>query len=338
MTLNIIWFVLIAVLLGGYAVLDGFDFGVGVTSLFIKKPEHKRILMNSIGPVWDGNEVWLITGGGALFAAFPNVYASAFSGLYVALMIVLLFLICRGIALEFRSKVDNQNWIEIWDFVFGLSSLLLPILFGVAIGNLITGLPVRADMNIEISLFGLLMPYPILIGVLALVLFMVHGSLYALIKTEGELNEQIKKISSVFAWIFVALWVVVSVVTFIFEPQTMRNFNAFPIWYIVPVLILILALFIPSKISKRQYKQGFTYTSIITLLSMAAFAISLFPNFVPSTIDPNYSLNLYNGASSQMTLKIMLIIAIIGMPVVIGYSIWVHRVFRGKVEIDEHSY
>lgn len=338
MTLNIIWFILIAVLLGGYAVLDGFDFGVGTTSLFIKNPEYKRIMMNSIGPVWDGNEVWLITGGGALFAAFPHVYASVFSGLYIALILVLLFLIARGIALEFRSKIEKQSWIRLWDLVFGLSSLILPVLFGVAVGNLLTGLPVRADMNIEITLFELLMPYPILVGVLTLVLFIMHGSLYALNKTEGELNTQIKKIASTFSWIFAALWVVMTIVTIIFEPQAIKNFQAMPILYITSVAVFVFALLIPSRIAQQRYKQGFTFSFLIILLAMATFAISLFPNFVPSTIDPSYSLNLYNAASSQMTLTIMLIIAAIGMPVVIGYSIWIHRIFRGKVKIDEHSY
>ena len=338
MTLNIIWFILIAVLLGGYAVLDGFDLGVGATSLFIKDPNHKRILMNSIGPLWDGNEVWLLTGGGALFAAFPHVYASAFSGLYIALMLVLLFLISRGIALEFRNKVDSQSWKKLWDLVFGISSLVLPVLFGVAIGNLLTGLPVRADMNIEITLFQLLMPYPVLIGVLTLVLFILHGSLFALNKTEGELNTQIKKFATPLAWIFALLWIVTSIATIIFEPQAIKNFQAMPILYIFSLLILIFALLIPSRIKKENFKQGFIFSFLITILAMTTFAISMFPNFIPSTIDPNYSLNLSNGASSQMTLTIMLIIAAIGMPVVIGYTIWINRVYRGKVKIDEHSY
>ena len=338
MILNIIWFILIAVLLGGYAILDGFDLGVGATTLFIKNPNHKRILMNAIGPVWDGNEVWLITGGGALFAAFPHVYASVFSGLYLALMLVLLFLIARGLALEFRSKIEKQSWINFWDLVFGISSLILPVLFGVAIGNLLTGLPVGADKNINISLFGLLMPYPVLAGVLTLVLFIMHGSLYALNKTDSELNQQLKKIGNIFAWIFSGLWVIATIITILFVPHAIKNFQSFPLFYVIPILVLVLALLIPSCILKEKYKQGFAYSFLIIFLAMATFAISMFPNFVPSTIDPNYSLNIYNGASSQLTLKTMLIIAAIGMPFVIGYTIWINHVFRGKVKIEEHSY
>ena len=329
---------MIAVLLGGYAILDGFDLGVGATTLFIKNPNHKRILMNAIGPVWDGNEVWLITGGGALFAAFPHVYASVFSGLYLALMLVLLFLIARGLALEFRSKIEKQSWINFWDLVFGISSLILPVLFGVAIGNLLTGLPVGADKNINISLFGLLMPYPVLAGVLTLVLFIMHGSLYALNKTDSELNQQLKKIGNIFAWIFSGLWVIATIITILFVPHAIKNFQSFPPFYVIPIIVLVLALLIPSCILKEKYKQGFAYSFLIIFLAMATFAISMFPNFVPSTIDPNYSLNIYNGASSQLTLKTMLIIAAIGMPFVIGYTIWINHVFRGKVKIEEHSY
>ena len=338
MDLNIIWFMLVTVLLTGYAVLDGFDLGVGIASLFTKKSEDKRILMNSIGPLWDGNEVWLLTGGGALFAAFPHVYATVFSGFYLALMLVLLVMILRGISLEFRSKVDSESWSRLWEIIFGISSLLLTLLLGVALGNVGQGLPVEADMNMRINLFQLLTPYPILVGLLTIALFTLHGTYFALNKTEGELNANLKAFAGKIYWVFVALFIVVTAATYFMAPGLVKNFNAFPVWYIIPVLAFAMMLMLPKHLSKDKFKLNFTYSFIITVLLMVIFAIGLFPNFVPSTIAPEYSLNIYNSSSSQTTLTIMLVIALLGMPLVVGYTIWANKVFRGKVKIDETSY
>lgn len=338
MDLNIIWFILVAVLLTGYAALDGFDLGVGISSLFVKKSEDKRVLMNSIGPLWDGNEVWLLTGGGAIFAAFPHVYATVFSGLYIALMLVLVVMILRGVALEFRSKVESESWSKIWEVVFGISSLLLTLLLGVALGNVATGLPVGADKNMNINLFQLLMPYPFIVGLLTISLFNLHGTFFALNKTENALNNHLKSYAKISLWFFVAMFIIVTVFTFFAEPQMVSNFNSFPLLYVIPVFAFAMMLVLPMHLKKEMFKVSFMYTFIITILLMTIFAIGLFPNFVPSTIAKEYSLNIYNASSSQTTLTVMLIIALIGMPFVIGYTIWINKVFRGKVKIDETSY
>ncbi len=338
MDLNIIWFILVAVLLTGYAITDGYDLGVGIASLFTQKSENKRILMNAIGPHWDGNVVWLLTGGGAIFAAFPHVYASVFSGLYLALMLVLLMMILRGVSLEFRSKVESESWFKTWELLFGISSLVLALLLGVALGNVAAGLPVDANKAIHINLFQLLMPYPILIGLLTVLLFTLHGTLFALNKSTGELNTSLKSFFNKVYWTFFVIYILATVATFLMNSAMLNNMNAFPVWYIIPLATLALILLLPAQVKKDNFKMGFTYSFIIVALLMVTFAIGIFPNLVPSSIDPNYSLNIYNASSSQTTLTVMLIIAIIGMPFVIGYTIWAHKVFSGKVKIEENSY
>ncbi len=337
MDLNIIWFILVAVLLTGYAALDGFDLGVGILSLFTKKSDDRRILMNSIGPLWDGNEVWILTGGGAIFAAFPHVYATVFSGFYLALMLLLFGMIFRAISMEFRSKVESTNWQLIWDRAFGVSSLLIALLLGVALGNIAQGLPVDIDKNIRINLFQLLTPYPLVIGLLTVLLFSMHGALFALNKTGNALQSAIKEFAQKSYWVFLILYGIATLLTFVIVPQLVNNFNSFPVWYLVPLIGLTLILLIPSQLKKSNYKMAFTYSFLIIVMMMTTFAIGLFPNMVPAH-DPVNSLNIYNSSSSQMTLTVMLIIALIGMPAVVGYTIWVNKVFRGKVVIDETSY
>lgn len=337
MDLNIVWFILVAVLLTGYAALDGFDLGVGILSLFTKKSEDRRILMNSIGPIWDGNEVWILTGGGAIFAAFPHVYATVFSGFYLALMLLLLGMIFRAISMEFRSKVESINWQIFWDRAFGISSLIIALLLGVALGNVAQGLPVDVDKNIRINLFQLLTPYPLVIGLLTVVLFTLHGALFALNKTGNMLQTTIKEFAQKIYWVFLILYGIATLLTFVMVPDLITNFNSFAVWYLIPIIGLALILLIPSQLKKNNYKMSFTYSFIIIIMMMATFAIGLFPNMVPAN-DPANSLTIYNASSSQMTLTIMLIIALIGMPAVVGYTIWINKVFRGKVVIDESSY
>ncbi len=338
MILNIIWFILVAVLLTGYAVTDGYDLGVGIASLFLNKSQDKRLLMNVIGPHWDGNVVWLLTGGGALFAAFPQVYASVFSGLYLALMLVLLMMIVRGVSLEFRSKVESANWSKMWEILFGISSLVLALLLGIALGNVAQGLPVDANREIHINLFQILTPYPLLVGLLTVLLFTIHGTLFALNKTSNDLNLSLKKFFNKAYLTFFILYLFVTIATFLINKSMLNNINAFPVWYVIPIITILLIVFLPMQMKKNHFKMAFTFTFVITVLLMLMFAIGLFPNLVPSNINPAYSLDLYNASSSQTTLNAMLIIAIIGMPFVIGYTIWVHKVFKGKVKLDETSY
>ena len=338
MFLNIVWFILVAVLIAGYAILDGFDFGVGVLHLFTKDEREKRVNINSIGPVWDGNEVWLLTGGGALFAAFPKVYASVFSGFYIALMLLLVALIFRAVSLEFRSKVDSPGWRKFWDYAFGLGSLLPAVLFGVAIGNIMRGIPIDDKGDFTGTFFTLLNPYSIAIGVLSLVLFTLHGSLFLLMKTEGEQKERVKKLAPRLWMIFVLLYSAITIWSISETKHLFIGVVRNPILWIFVLLLIGGIYYIPLGIRKEKFGLTFFCSSTMIGSMIGLIAIGLFPILVPSTIDPTLGLNIINAASTQRTLLTMFIIALIGMPIVIGYTIFIYRKFKGKVELDENSY
>lgn len=336
--LNTVWFILVGVLLAGYAILDGFDLGVGSILLFAKKDEHRRLLLNSVGPVWDGNEVWLLTGGGALFAAFPEVYATVFSGLYTALMLLLAVLILRAMSIEFRSKKDSQIWRNTWDTIFSVSSIVIAVLLGVALGNMIIGIPLDAHKEYVGTFFTLLNPYSLLVGLTTLALFMLHGTIYAIVKTEGELQDTLLSVVKKPMVVFGVLYILLTAITIWGVPHVMQNFHASPLLYAVGAINLIAVLNIPRALKGKKYVVAFISTSLSILLLMALFAIGMYPNIVNSVPNPQNSLNIYNSSSSQKTLQIMLIIALIGVPLVLAYTIGIYRVFRGKVKLDQHSY
>ena len=338
MDLNTIWFILIGFLIIGYAILDGFDLGVGVLHLFTKDENERRININAIGPVWDGNEVWLITGGGALFAAFPIVYATVFSAFYLALMLVLFALIFRAVSLEFRGKVDSPKWRRAWDWAFGLGSLLPAVLFGVAIGNILRGIPIDSTGTFTGNFFTLLNPYSILVGVMSLVLFTMHGAIYMTMKSEGEQKMRMKKLASAL-WIgFVVLYTLISIYS-IFEAEFLFEGILSNVLFWIVFIVLLAAVFtIPVMVKAEKFGRAFLASSVTIGCMIGLMAISLYERFVPSSIDLAYSLTIYNASSTQRTLFTMLIIAIIGMPFVIGYTIIIYRVFKGKVVLDEHSY
>jgi cytochrome bd ubiquinol oxidase subunit II len=338
MDLNIIWFLLVAVLLIGYAILDGFDLGVGVLHLFTKNEEEKRININAIGPVWDGNEVWLLTGGGALFAAFPVVYATVFSGFYIALMLLLFALIFRAVSFEFRGKVDSAGWKKTWDTAFGLGSLLPAVLFGVAIGNILRGIPLDENGLFTGSFFTLLNPYSILVGVLSLVLFTMHGSIYMTMKSSGNQLERMKNIAPRLWIAFVSLYVLATIYTFFEAGYLFESLLSNPLFWIVFIVMLAAVIYIPVALKSEKFGRAFFASSLTIACMMGLMAVSLFPRLVPSLTDLAYSLTIYNASSTERTLFTMLIIALIGMPFVIGYTIFIYRAFKGKVEIGEHSY
>jgi cytochrome bd ubiquinol oxidase subunit II len=336
--LNTIWFMLIGVLLTGYAILDGFDLGVGMLHLFVKGDENRRILINSIGPVWDGNEVWLITGGGALFAAFPHVYATVFSGFYTALILLLFALIFRAIALEFRSKQPMQWWRQAWDTAFSVASFLIALLMGVALGNIITGVPIDPNKEFAGSFFGLLNPYALLVGIMTVSLFIMHGTIYAAMKTEGELQKTIRGWIDNLFFIFIVLYIVVSVATILFYPHMLVNFQSTPALFIVVLLNVLAVVNIQRELKRKREFAAFISSCVNIAALMIIFAIGIFPNIVLSNPNPENSLTIYSAASSQKTLEIMLIIACIGMPLVIAYTTTIYWVFRGKVKLDQTSY
>jgi cytochrome bd ubiquinol oxidase subunit II len=338
MDLNSIWFWLIAVLIIGYAILDGFDFGVGVLSLFGRNEEERRIHFNAIGPVWDGNEVWLITGGGALFAAFPIVYATVFSGFYIALMLLLTALIFRAVSFEFRNKVESPLWRRAWDFAFGFGSLLPAVLFGVAVGNILHGVPIDANGNFLGTFLGLLNPYSISVGLLSLVLFIMHGSIYLAIKSDGELRNRCQRWASYLWMDYVILYIIITVWTWLASPFLFEKSTASPLFSVFMVILLASIVYLPILLKAGKFDRAFFVSSLVIAMMLGQMALSLYPRLVPSSIDLRYSLTIYNASSSPLTLQTMLVIALIGVPIVIAYSIFIHYVFRGKVEITEESY
>ncbi len=338
MDLNTIWFILIGVLLTGYAILDGFDLGVGSLHLLAKNDLERRILINSIGPVWDGNEVWLVTGGGALFAAFPHVYATVFSGFYTAFMLLLFMIIFRAVSIEFRSKVETAGWRNTWDRAFSVSSFVIALLMGVALGNIVIGVPLDANFEPLFGLLDLLNPYSILIGLTTVVMFMMHGSLFLTVKTEGELNEKAKRWAKNSYFYFVACYLATTILTVIYVPHMTAPFNSNPVLYAIPLINLLAIANIAREHFRGKPLRAFISSGVNIACLMALFAVGLFPDIVISSPAPENSLNVYNAASSPRTLETMLIIALIGMPLVIGYTIFIYRIFRGKVKIEETSY
>ncbi len=338
MDLHLIWFILVGILFAGYAILDGFDLGVGALHLFSRGDSQRRTMINSIGPVWDGNEVWLVTGGGALFAAFPDVYATLASGFYLAVFILLFSLIFRAVAIEFRGKHPALLWRQLWDAAFSLASILSAFLFGVVIGNLIWGIPLGADKEFQGTFFTLLHPYALLCGLLVVSVCMMQGSIYLVMKTEGEFHHKAR------GWVrnciifFTISYVVLTMATMLYAPQMVVHFKEHPVLFLVPVIQLLTIANIPRCIYRGKDFMAFLSSSGAIMLFMFLFGFGIFPNMVYSTPHPENSLTIYNASSSLKTLGIMFNIALIGMPMVLAYTVSIYWIFRGKVKLDEHSY
>lgn len=336
--LNTTWFILIGVLLTGYAILDGFDLGVGSLHLLFKEDTERRIAINAIGPVWDGNEVWLVTGGGALFAAFPDVYATVFSGFYTAFMLLLFVLIFRAVAIEFRSKQEAKWWRQMWDVLFSIASILIAFLAGVALGNIVTGVPVGADKEFAGSFFGLITPYTVLVGITTVALFMMHGAIYLVMKTEGEIQKKVKGWVNNSIIFFVICYVSTTMATLVYYPHMTEHFKSEPWLFVLALLNMLAVANIPREAYHGREFRAFLSSCASIAALLALFAAGIFPNIVISTINPEYSLTIYNASSSQKTLGIMLTIALIGMPFVIAYTVTIYWIFRGKVKLNKMSY
>ncbi len=330
--LNIVWFFLMGVLLIGYAILDGFDLGVGCLHLFSKSDEERRIQLNAIGPVWDGNEVWLVTAGGALFAAFPEVYATVFSGFYLAFMLLLVALIFRAVAIEFRSKQPMRWWRQFWDVCFSGASFVVSFLVGVALGNIAQGIPLDARHEFVGTFWGLLNPYAILVGALTVAFFMMHGAIYLSLKTEGALHDKIRW------WVnrtiigFVILYGLTTIVTLLFVPQMAEPIQAHPWFFVLPLAALLAIANVPREIYYDRDLRAFFSSCFSVAALLGLFGIGVFPNMVISNPNPEFSLTIYNAASSRKTLSIMLVVALIGMPIVVAYTASIYWIFRGKVK------
>lgn len=336
--LNAVWFVLIGVLFTGYAMLDGFDLGVGTLHLFTRKDEERRVMINAIGPVWDGNEVWLVTGGGALFAAFPNVYATVFSGFYLAFMLLLVALIFRAVAIEFRSKQPMRWWRQMWDAGFAFGSVLSGFLIGVAMGNIAWGIPIDDHGEFAGNFWTLLKPYPILLGITTVALFMMHGAIYAVMKTEGELHDKLRRWVINCIIFFVICYATTTMATLLYVPHMAARVRANPWLFSIAFVNMLAIANIPREFNRGSDWRAFTSSCIAMISLMTLFGLEMFPNLIFSWPEPEHSLTAYNSASSPKTLGIMLTIAIIGVPIVLAYTASIYWIFRGKVKLDKMSY
>ena len=338
-TLTFIWFVLLGVLLVGYSILDGFDLGVGILHPFIAKDDHeRRLVMNSIGPLWDGNEVWLVTFGGALFAAFPVAYATVFSSFYTAFFLLLTCLIGRAVSLEFRSKVHSTTWRKVWDIAFFMSSFTAAFLLGVAGGNVMAGMELGPKYHYQGSLLSQIYWYPLLVGCLTVSLFALHGAIFLYLKTEHDLQNRLRRTITPLFYFFAGLYCIVTFATWWHVPHATVNISKYPVLWIVPVLNALAVLNIPRAMHLGRPGYAFFSSSMVILALASLFSVAIFPNFMLSTIDPAYSVTLGNARSSAGTLQTMLIIAAIGIPCVLSYTVIIYWIFRGKVKIDPNSY
>jgi cytochrome d ubiquinol oxidase subunit II len=333
-----LWFLVVGALFSGYAILDGFDLGAGAWHLFFKKEESRRIALNAVGPVWDGNEVWLVISGGALFAGFPILYASMFSAMYIPFMLFLFVLILRAVSIEFRSKEKMRWWRQTWDVIYSISSALMALLLGVVVGNVLKGVELGPNYEFTGHWLDFLNPYALLVGITTLTLFMMHGALYLAMKTEGRLFEKVNDLLKKSIIIFIVSYLMVTIYTLVSLPHLTDDLHDNTALLVVPVLAFLSIANIPRLVSKRKYVQAFLFSALTMSFLLVLVAIELYPVMVLSTVDPAYSLTVYNAASSQKSLGIMLLMTAIGGPLVLTYTFFVYRTFWGKVKMDETSY
>ena len=333
------WFLVVGALFSGYAILDGFDFGAGAWHLFLKKEQSRRIALNAVGPVWDGNEVWLVIGGGALFAGFPVMYAAFFSSLYIPFMLFLVSIIFRAIAIEFRSKEDGKLWRKTWDICYSVSSIMLAFLLGVVLGNVLQGIAIGEDYLYKgKGFFEFLNPYALMVGLSTLSLFMMHGAIYLILKTEGRLYTRLTVLLKRAVIFFMIAFVITTLYTLFFIPHLSDNFKANPLLFIIPALTFLSIANVPRLASKQKYLKAFIFSSFTISLLLILVAIELYPNLLLSTIDPKYNIDIYNASASNKAMRTILTIVAIGAPLVLGYTFFVYRTFKGKVRLDETSY
>jgi cytochrome d ubiquinol oxidase subunit II len=329
MDLNTIWFILIAVLFIGFFVLEGFDYGVGILLPFLGKNDiERRAIINTIGPHWDGNEVWMITAGGAMFAAFPNWYATLFSGFYLALVIMLLALILRGVAFEYRSKRESPVWRNRWDWMIFIGSFVPALLWGVAISNIIRGVPIDDKMNYTGTFFTLLNPYSLLGGITALAIFTLHGAIFLSHKLADELLERARKTARQL-WLPTVILLFAYIIFGYFDTDMFTKLGVNP--GVIPILGGISILTVGWLLKIKREGWAFLMTALTIAFSTITIFMGLYPRVMVSSTNPDWSLTIYNASSSPYTLKTMTIIAIIFVPIVLAYQAWSYWVFRKRI-------
>ncbi|MBM4159984.1 MAG: cytochrome d ubiquinol oxidase subunit II [Ignavibacteria bacterium] len=336
-----LWFILVAFMLTMYVILDGFDLGAGIIHLLVGRTENeRRLTLNAIGPVWDGNEVWILAAGGTLYFAFPQVYASSFSGFYLPLIIILWLLMLRGLGIEFRHQVHNPLWKRFWDSAFSFASILLAVFFGAALGNIVRGVPLNSDGYFFEPLWttftvvpesGILDWFTVVLGLVAFFTLTAHGANYIAMKTDGEVQTRSRSIAGKAWWGVLVTSVVGLIATSSIKPEIWTTFTEHPWGYIFPVLgVLGLAGMIIFNV-RRQDTRAFLSSTTFIAGMLASTAFGLYPNLLPSSIDPSNSLTIYNTAAQAYGLNVGLVWWIVGMVLAAGYFIYVYRAFRGKV-------
>jgi cytochrome d ubiquinol oxidase subunit II len=342
--MEIFWFCAVAVMIAMYVVLDGFDLGAGIVHLVAGKNAQERgLILRSIGPVWDGNEVWLLAGGGTLYFAFPALYASSFSGFYLPLMVVLWLLILRGISVEFRNHIDSPVWRPLWDVVFSFASGLLTIFFGAALGNVVRGVPLSADGHFFLPFWtnfrtgqepGILDWYTVTVGLAAFFTLMMHGALWISMKTDGAVERRAGAIARHVWWAVLGLTIAITLMSFSVQPQLSKSFSASPWGYVFP--FLATAGLVASRVLKGHEAFLASCLFIVGMLTSAAFGV--FPYVLPSSANPEFALTVYNAAAPDYGLRVGLMWFIPGMLLVAAYFIYTYRNFAGKVRLDEPGY
>jgi cytochrome d ubiquinol oxidase subunit II len=342
-----LWFILVALMLTAYVVLDGFDLGAGVINLYVAKThDERRLVLRTIGPVWDGNEVWLIAAGGALYFAFPLLYASGFSGFYLPLMIVLWLLMLRGVGVELRSHVRDPLWWSFFDFVFSASSLLLAVFYGAAIGNVVRGVPLGADGYFFEPLWtnfragaetGVLDWYTILTGLLSLAALAAHGAHYVALKTEGDVQHRSRRVAAV-AWAALVLLTTGSLAATLYvRPQVLDNFRAHASGWLIPLVVALALAGMPFFRSKGRDRAAFLCSGLYLAAMLVGAAFATYPNLLPASTDAAYSLTIYNAKAGAYSLGVGLVWWLVGMALAAGYFTFLYRSFRGKVKAGEEG-
>jgi len=334
-----LWYLVIGLLFSGYAILEGFDFGAGAWHLFFRKDLSRRIAINAIAPVWDANQVWLIIGGGALFAGFPVMYATMLSAMYVPFFLFLTLNILRAASIKFRSIEEMTWWRKSWDITYCVSSILIAFLLGVILGNILQGFALGPNFSYHGGFFFyFLNPYAIMVGFTTLSIFMTQGAIYLLLKTEGRLHLRLTFLLQKGMIFFIISFGITTLYTLVFIPEVTENFRAHPIYFTVPVISFLAVANVPRLVSKEQYMRALIFSSLTMAFLLILVALQLYPTLLISTIDPKYNVTIYNAASSQKSLGIMLTIVAIGAPLLAAYFFFLYKTFNGKVKLDDTSY
>jgi cytochrome d ubiquinol oxidase subunit II len=337
--LNSVWFVLVGVLVTGYIMLDGFDLGTGVLLPLLREDRERRVFLNAIGPVWNGNEVWLVTAGGALFAAFPDVYATLFSGFYDAFMLLLTALIFRAAAIEFRGQKEETWWRKTWDLVFAGSSLTSGLILGIALGNFVWGIPIDEGREYRGGFEGMLRPFTLLSGFAAVALFLMHASIYLVMKTEGDLQARVMRWANITVPTYLVFFVVSNIATALACPHMEVAMSNRPIVLgLILVMNVVMAFNILREIRRKRAGAAFLSSCATIGLHMLLLGVAVYPTLIFSTPDHARDLTIYNSSSTDKTLRFMFIVAMIGVPIVLTYTATIYYVFRGKVVLSEESY